>query len=130
MAVTVEWRSDRGIVFICSGALTGEELLSANQSLITERSRGMRYAIVDLSAAEEIHVSPAELRAAVEDDKRLAQITAPGMLVAIAAPQDLGFGLARMWEVFASRDTAWRISVFRSIDDANSWIQKRLTESA
>jgi hypothetical protein len=88
----------------------------------------MRYAIVDLSEAEEIHVSPAELRATVEEDKHIAQIAEPGMLVVIAAPQDLGFGLARMWEAFVSRDTKWRISVFRSIDDATAWIQKSLTK--
>jgi hypothetical protein len=126
MAVTVDWRDDKGIVLICSGVLTGEELINVNKSLVAERSRGLRYAIVDLSAVDEIQVSPTDLRATVEDDRRLAAIVEPGMPVAIAAPQDLGFGLARMWEALADRETEWRISVFRSMDDANSWIEKNL----
>jgi len=130
MAVTVEWRNDKGIALRCSGAITGEELISANRSLVGEQCRGLRYAVVDLSTVNEIRVSAADVRATVEDDKLLARIAAPEMLVAIAAPQDLGFGLARMWEALASRDTEWRISVFRSITDANSWIQKSLSESA
>jgi hypothetical protein len=126
MAVTVEWRNDKGVVLSCSGVLTGQELIDANRSMVAEGNRGLRYAILDISAVEKIQVSPADVRATVEDDRRLAAMAAPGMLVAIAAPQDLGFGLARMWEVFAGRETEWRISVFRSMDDANSWIKQNL----
>jgi hypothetical protein len=126
MAVFVEWRHDKGIVLLYSGVLTGEELIAVNRSLVTERSGGLRYAIVDLSAVDELLISVADIRATIKDDKLLSGIAEPGMLVAIAAPQDLGFGLARMWEAFAGHETKWRIAVFRSIDDASLWIQKSL----
>jgi len=45
------------------------------------------------------------------------------MRVAVVAPLDFGFGLFRMWEVFAEK-TGWRISVFRSRALADPWVQR------
>jgi hypothetical protein len=125
MPVTVEKRSDNGLVLLYSGVLTGEEVINVKRTLITEQNRGLRYLIVDTTATNEIHISGAELRGIAEENKRLAAIAEPGMLAAVAAPQDLAFGLSRMWEVIAS-DTGWRTSVFRSRAEADAWIQRNL----
>lgn len=126
MAITIELRDDKGLILSCSGVLIGKELISVKRSLVTEQNKGLRYHIADLTAVDEIHISNAEIQAIVEVDKRLAAISQPGMPVAIVAPQDLGFGLARMWEVFASRETGWHTSVLRSRADADLWIQQNL----
>ncbi len=66
------------------------------------------------------------IRSVVAENKRLAAIAEPGTLVAIAAPQELGYGLARMWEAYAHHETGWRTSVFHSRADADLWIQHNL----
>ena len=129
MAVTVEVRGDGGIVLHYFDVLTAEQIIQAKRSLVTEQNRGMKYLIVDIAADVEIHISSAELRAIVEENKRLAAIAVPAMPVAIAAPQDLAFGLARMWEAYA-QETGWRINVVRSRAEADSWIQKNLSQVA
>lgn len=41
--------------------------------------------------------------------------------VAVVAPKDISFGLARMYEAFAS-NIPWEFTVFRSIDAALTWL--------
>jgi hypothetical protein len=42
--------------------------------------------------------------------------------VAVIAPNDLSFGLARMYEVFAD-SIPWDFVVFRSVDTALAWLR-------
>jgi hypothetical protein len=42
--------------------------------------------------------------------------------VAIVAPSDLAFGIARMWEAFAEV-TRWNTHVFRSRAEADPWLR-------
>ncbi len=124
--VTVEVRNDKGLVLLCSGVLTGEELINVKRSLVTEQNKNLRYIISDLTHVHEFQIPTDVVRTMVAENKRLAVIAEPGMLVAIAAPQQLGFGLARMWEAYADHETGWRISVFHSRADADLWIQQNL----
>ena len=41
--------------------------------------------------------------------------------VAIVAPKDSLFGMARMWEVYVEA-TGWRTKVFRSSEEALPWV--------
>jgi hypothetical protein len=124
--VTVENQNDMGVVLTCSGLGTGEEFINVARSLVTERNRGLKYIIVDLTEIDDFQASTAEVRAVASENVQLAHIAEPKMLVAVAATKDIGFGIARMWEVYASFKTAWRISVFRSRGEANAWIQQNL----
>jgi hypothetical protein len=47
----------------------------------------------------------------------------PNMLVAIAAPRDYAFGMARMWQAFVE-DTGWNTAVFRSRAAASDWLRE------
>ena len=126
MAVTVEVQNDKGLVLSCSGVLTGKELIDVKSSLVTEQNKHLRYIITDLTHVHEFQISSDAIRKMVAENKRLAAIAEPGMLVAIAAPQELGYGLARMWEAYAHHETGWRTSVFHSRADADLWIQHTL----
>ena len=125
--VTVEVRNDKGLVLLCSGVLTGEELINVKRSLVTEQNKNLRYIISDLTHVHEFQIPTDVVGAMVAENKRLAAIAEPGMLVAIAAPQQLGFGLARMWEAYAHHETGWRTSVFHSRADTDLWIQQNLS---
>jgi hypothetical protein len=126
MPATVEVRNDKGLILSCSGVLTGNELIDVKRSLVTEQNKHLRYIITDLTHVHEFQIHADAIRSMVEQNKRLAAIAEPGMLVAIAAPQQLGFGLARMWEAYAHHETGWRTSVFHSRADADLWIEQNL----
>jgi len=123
MAVATELHANGCVVLTCSGVLTGQELINAMRRLVKERSNGIRCLITDLTVVDVIKISTNELRAIVEEDKLLSAFAEPEMRVAIVAPLDFGFGLFRMWEVFAEK-TGWRILVFRSRALADPWVQR------
>jgi hypothetical protein len=41
--------------------------------------------------------------------------------LAIVAPQDLTFGMARMYQLFTERD-AHQVGVFRTVTEAEAWL--------
>ena len=123
MAVAAKLHTNGCVVLTCSGVLTGQELINAMRSLVKERSNGIRCFITDLTAVDLATISTDELRAIVDEDKLLSAFAKPGMRVAVVAPLDFGFGLFRMWEVFAEK-TGWRILVFRSRALADPWVQQ------
>ena len=49
--------------------------------------------------------------------------TAPGSKVAIVAPDDLSFGLARMFEVYRE-DGVLQNTVFRNFEEAIAWLRE------
>lgn len=51
----------------------------------------------------------------------------PDALVAVVAPNDLEFGLSRMWQIL-SDETPWEIRVFRGGEEARMWIRERAKE--
>jgi len=119
-----------GLHLVCRGVLTGEDLIGVMQRLLVvpEQMRRARYALFDTAAADRINISQADLETAADLDKRLAAMTAARAVIAIAAPRDLGFGLARMWEVFAE-ETGWETMTFRSRADAESWVRQKVKEN-
>jgi len=43
--------------------------------------------------------------------------------IALVMPEDVAFGLARMWENYTETTATFRTNVFRSIDNALKWIE-------
>ncbi len=119
-----------GILYQCSGVLSGAEIISANQELLASpaRRRGRRYGLVDCSAVASVEISTAELRALADQDARLAAEARIPILLAVVAPGDLGYGLARMWQAFA-QGIWWRAEVFRDRPAAERWIRETLAGS-
>ena len=44
--------------------------------------------------------------------------------VALVMPKDLAFGIARMWEAHTEFNASFATCVFRSIDEAEKWVEK------
>ena len=116
-----------GILYLCEGALRGPEIIRANQELLASpgQRRGRRYGLVDFSAAASVEISTSELRILAEQDARLAREAKIPILLAVVAPDDLGYGLARMWQAFA-QDIGWSAEVFRERSTAQRWLQDSL----
>ena len=127
MPVSVASMEDgAGLLFICAGKLTAKDLLDAKDRLLETPGRleECRFAIVDLGLASSLQLSTDEVRRIAERDRELAAITRRGLPVAVLAPTDVAYGLARMWEVFVE-NTGWETIVFKARREGEDWVRQK-----
>ena len=130
MPLTIEGRQDGvGIIYHCYGDMTIDDFFQAGIGFLAypEEIKKWRYAIVDLTSAGNIEISSDEIRSVVEQNKRIAAIAHAGVILAVAAPRDLGFGLSRMWEILMEQ-IGWETMTFRCRDEADDWVRHRLKQ--
>lgn len=130
MPGTIEFVEDgRGLVFSGSGVLTGQEILEAKEALAADEVplRTVKFALVLLEDVTAVDVTIGDLRAAAIVDRRLARMM-PNAAVAIVAPRDHDFGIARMWEAIADVPE-WTTYVFRSREEADAWLRALAVQS-
>lgn len=115
----------RRILQVGSGRLTGREIIQANEALLADGSRlkQLRISLVDLSDVDVVDVSTDDVRVIAGLDTQLSRLT-PGLAVAIVAPKDHVFGMARMWETLADT-TGWDTKVFRVRAEADAWLEQK-----
>jgi hypothetical protein len=87
--------------------------------------RGRRFALIDLTGVTDFALSAAEIRAVAERAGAFGPATgtpadAP-LRIAVVAAQDVGYGLARMWETLAEPRPV-HTAVFRSRAKALGWL--------
>lgn len=125
MPCSISWVSDgRGAHLTGTGLLTGPEILEAKAGLLRapDRLRGLHYGLVDVTDVTELRITRADVLEFVQVDMRIAAIVPRPLAVAIVAPSDLAFGIARMWEAFAEV-TGWNTHVFRARAEADPWLR-------
>ena len=125
MPFSTEWVSEgRGVYLSGTGLLTGQEILDAKTSLLREsdRLKGLHYGLIDLTDVTELGVTRDDVLEFVQVDMQIALNVPRALAVAIVAPSDLAFGIARMWEAFAEV-TRWNTHVFRSRAEADPWLR-------
>jgi hypothetical protein len=44
--------------------------------------------------------------------------------IAMVTPNDIAFGLARMWETYTENTASFKTNAFRKLDDAFKWIEE------
>ena len=123
MGFVTEFIEDgRGIQFTGSGVLTGRELIDSKKALLEtpERLRPLEYAIILLDDVTSLPATTHEIRDLADHDVRISRIN-PSIIVAVVAPSDHLFGMARMWETVAE-ETGWSMAIFRSRHEADAWI--------
>ena len=116
----------RAILHIGTGTVTGAEILERviEDHRLGERLRAVRYALVDLSGATAVEVTAAEIQRIAAEHRQMTSFM-PQVAIAVISPQDIGFGMARMWEAFVA-DTGWMTRVFRAREEATAWLAERL----
>ncbi len=123
---SIEFNEHRQVLrFVGSGRLTGHEIIGAKQALLTteDQVRLVRAFLVNLANVDVLEISGEEMRQIIGLDAQLSAL-APHAAVAIVAPRDHVFGLARMWEAHADT-VGWTTAVFRSAAEANAWLEQR-----
>lgn len=118
-----------GVVYHCQGAVTIEDFFIAGKGFLAtpEEIRKWRYSLIDLTDVESMDIHYDQVSFIVQQNDQIAACAVPGVLLAVAAPKDIGFGLARMWEMLVER-VGWETMTFRSVAEAEGWIQERLMQ--
>jgi hypothetical protein len=125
MPFSTEYRNDRrGVHFNGTGVLTGQEILDAKAALLRapDQLRTLTYALVDVTDVVELRITRDHVLEFVSLDLQIAEVVGRAVAVAIVAPGDLAFGIARMWEAFVDV-TGWTTYVFRSRAEAEPWLR-------
>jgi hypothetical protein len=128
MPIDIQGRQNGlGVIYNCRGAMTIDDFFQAGMGFLAhpEGIKEWRYAIIDLTFVEAMNITSDDIRAVVEQNKRIAALAPPGPILAVASPRDLGFGLARVWEALVEQ-TGWETMTFRSRSEAEDWIKERL----
>ena len=125
MPFKVTRRKDGGGLCEYWGVVTPKENEDAHNEVVGEdlaKFKKIRYLIIDHTKTEHFNHSPEGIqkRAALAG-KRLEQN--PDLLLAIVAPNDLFYGVARMWRAQAGKDD--RIMLFRNLDEAEIWVHQK-----
>ncbi len=119
MGYRFEVNKNKKIIFLYRfGKIDKNELReSVREIFSTCKSNNIRKILNDLTEVDATGITPDDL---YEHGKFIARhLKNKNFRLAIIAPSDLTYGLARMFEVFANLDG---IMVFRSRDEALSWL--------
>lgn len=119
MPIQLKW-PDQGVEFIGTGIINGADCIEANRRVIADpRLTELVYQIVDLSDVEKFDVSVAETRTLALMDQQASE-TIEGVRVAMICPEDLAFGMSRVYAGHSSSD--WQVRVFRTRTEAEVWL--------
>ena len=127
MPYTMDFTKDgKGVLRKGLGVLKGQEIIEGGLALLAEeqRLRGLTYGRADFTEVTSIVITPDDIHRIADTNKRMAQIN-PHAVVAIIAPGDAIFGIARMWETFAE-STGWKTKVVRTAAEADAWLEVEL----
>ncbi|MBN2028654.1 hypothetical protein JW824_00260 [bacterium] len=123
MPITYQIKPDEKLVtLVHTGVVADSEFLSFYKNLYTVPQFDRSFnVLVNLQQAESTARSTSALHELAEFIQKQLKNINPHPKIAVVAPKDLSFGLARMYEVFSSTASS-RFVVFRDADDALTWL--------
>lgn len=113
----------KGVVRIGMGVVTGQEILKAVMAWDTDNPplEWITHALIDLTEVSAMDISAEEIRRIAEVDK--ASSKKMGRVhVAIAASQDIAFGMSRMYSGLTV-STGWIVNILRTRPEATAWLR-------
>lgn len=107
---------------VCSGVFTNQEMIDCMEKLYRDPARrpGMP-SLIDCREVEDMQVTPAGCQAAATIGATLLDPVQPPWAVAVIAPQDEVFWIARTFEVLRA-GSPQTVRVFREPTDAQRWL--------
>lgn len=121
--MTISFRLDSQLSFVISegsGTLTIQDLIGHAESLRSDPVLSGHDELVDLSRVEKVEVTSEGLRQLASTVARLNP-DRKAYRVAVVAPDDVVYGMARMYEVFRD-ELAGTLQTFRTVDEARGWL--------
>ena len=119
MASTYEVDPVRHIVIVAmTGEIADANLFEIHDHLRSDKTLQPGFALlIDLREASGTKITSAGVRALAS----LPLVLPPESRRAVVVPSNLGFGMARMYELWRG-DEAGRIRTFRDFDEARDWL--------
>lgn len=123
MPITYQLKPDeRVVILVHVGAVSDAEFLSFYKALYENNIFDNSFnLLVDLRQTESSVRSSTALNELANFIGRQYLNATVRPKVAVVAPEDISFGLARMYEIF-SGDVPWEFVVFRAADAALAWL--------
>lgn len=108
----------------CKGIVTLEEIREKIQAFY--QSTPTQNVIWDFTEADMSGTKTVEIDILAKSVQKMAHSREKGK-TAIVTPQDLTYGLARMYQTFAEiiKGTISSIQVFRTLQEAKTWIEQK-----
>lgn len=108
------------------GVVTDDDIVRQARAVAEDvRVKPGTKELVDLSGVEGVEASSQSLRSIVYYDLRGSE-KFHGHKTAIYAPEDLPFGMSRIYEALSDVSEApSRIRVFRTIEEARGWLEEK-----
>lgn len=116
----------KGIITTFSGVVTDEELFdSAVERVLSGHDlNDFNYAISDFTEVTYFKISTDGIKANAEQAIDFSKYNKNFILVAVM-PEDLEFGMARMWQAYAD-ESSWTSNVVKGMNVAKQWIEEQL----
>ena len=119
----------KGIEAIATSKVSKSDFINAcNETFNQENINNHLYQIVDLSQCDSFELSSSDINEltllAINASKQNSCI-----IIAFIAPNDLVFGMSRMYESY-SYESGFKIKVFREKEAGESWVQSLLWNNA
>lgn len=111
------------------GVVKEEELINELKKHLAqdkEKFKKYRYSLSDYTPATEGEISTKAIEFIADLCLSAAKIN-PDIIVATVTSQDFYYGLSRMGQILREK-AGWEEMVFRNIEEAKSWIKKRVKE--
>jgi len=123
MPIKRHFRRERNLLILEHiGTVSDEEFLAFYKSLYgDDRFVVSMDQLVDLRRADSTPRSPEVLRQFAQFVMDQYPIAASPVNIAVVAPKDLSYGLARMYDAFSQR-IPWIFEIFRDLDAAADWL--------
>jgi hypothetical protein len=112
----------RLVILIHAGAVTDDEFLRFYKSLYEDNRFDKSFnLLIDLGQTSSSVRSAAALRELAQFMQKQFVNTTARPKIAVVAPKDVSFGMARMYNFF-SRDMSYEFAVFRTTNAALTWL--------
>jgi hypothetical protein len=118
------WRtSNGGVIRRWHGNVTAEDqVASAGEFAELFRAGPIPYAIVDYRSVQKFEPKRGDIQRIADRLHGAARATR----IAVIAPRDLIYGMARMFDLSLPDGSPWIIHVVRSVDEALAWLGEEL----
>ena len=122
MPINHSYSEDGGVVITGAGLVTAKELFDGMNTLYAtpEQISKIRYQLSDFTAVSSWQITTAEIVELANLDNIAAKIN-PSMLIAIAANDDLTYGLSRLWEAYLD-SSPLKSHVFKTVEECKAWL--------
>jgi len=123
----IKYLDDGGVITIYSGIVTDDDIIGSIKDKCTspDKIRSYRYAITDCTHVDEFEVTPQGMIENAEISKKVALLNR-NILVVGVYPDDLAYGMGRLWQGYADV-TGWTTIVVRNMDEAQKWLEENLS---